>query len=236
VIVAQSRVEEARTTVELARSDLAVARSRAEEARAAFSAAQARLEEAKTGEVASQAAQARAEQAQAEVLRLQAVVKQNELNLSYTTIVAPLDGHVARKTVEPGQNVAVGQALLTVVGEDVWVEANYKETDLRRIGVGMPVRVEVDAYPDLSLTGRVDSVQSGTGAVFSLLPPENATGNYVKVVQRVPVKIVFGALPDDSEYVLAPGMSVVPTVLVNSPRRPADDAAGASARTASDAP
>jgi membrane fusion protein (multidrug efflux system) len=236
VAVAQSRVEEARTMVELARRDLMVAQSRADEVRAAFSAAQASLEEAKTGEVASRAAQARADQAQAEVLRLQSVVKQNELNLSYTTIAAPFDGHVTSKAVEPGQNVAVGQTLLAIVGEEVWVEANYKETDLDRIRVGMRVDVEVDAYPDLSLTGRVDSVQSGTGAVFSLLPPENATGNYVKVVQRVPVKIVFDSLPDDPEYVLAPGMSVVPTVLVNSPLRQAGGAVSATAPGPSDTP
>jgi membrane fusion protein (multidrug efflux system) len=98
------------------------------------------------------------------------------------------------------------------------VEANYKETHLRRIRVGMRVNIAVDAYPDTSFTGRVESVQSGTGAVFSLLPPENATGNYVKVVQRVPVKIVFDPLPDTSDRILVPGMSVVPTVLVNSPR------------------
>jgi membrane fusion protein (multidrug efflux system) len=220
---AESRVAAAAASVELARRDLQAARSSAEEAQAAVSAAQARLAEAKTGEVASRAAEARAGQGEAEVQRLQAVVKQNELNLSYTTIAAPFDGRVTSKAVEPGQNVAVGQALLAVVSENVWVKANYKETHVGRIRVGMLVDIEVDAYPDASFTGRVQSVQSGTGAVFSLLPPENATGNYVKVVQRVPVKIVFDPMPDTSDHILVPGMSVVPKVLVNSPRLAAGD-------------
>jgi membrane fusion protein (multidrug efflux system) len=225
VSVAQAEVDEAQATAETARRDLDVAQSRAEEAKAASSAARARLDEAKTGDVASQAARARASQAQAEVRRLQAVVTQNELNLSYSTITAPIDGRVARKTVEPGQNVAVGQTLLAVVGEEVWVEANYKETDLGRIRVGMRVDITVDSYPGVSFAGRVDSVQSGSGAVFSLLPPENATGSYVKVVQRVPVKIVLERMPDASEYFLAPGMSVVPTVLVHSVPRSVDGSA-----------
>ena len=122
------------------------------------------------------------------------------------------DGFVTKKGVEPGQFVQKGQSLLAIVPRAVWVTANFKETQLTRMRPGQPVDITVDAYPDLTFYGHVDSIQHGTGARFSLLPPENATGNYIKVVQRVPVKIVFGRSKETAHVLLAPGMSVVPDV------------------------
>ena len=144
----------------------------------------------------------------------QAMVEQAELNLSYAKITAPIDGYVTKEAVATGDYVQVGQALMSLVPPRVWVIANFKETQLRNMQPGRPVDISVDAYPNLKLRGHVDSIQAGSGAAFTLLPPENATGNYVKVVQRVPVKIVL----DDQQnlqHVLGPGMSVVPTVAVD---------------------
>jgi len=139
-------------------------------------------------------------------------VKQAQLNLDYTTIRAPIAGRVTRKAVELGQVVAPGQPLLAVVDlDDVWVLANFKETQLTGIKPGQHATVEVDTHPGLVFKAHVDSVQGGSGAVFSLLPPENATGNYVKVVQRIPVKLVLER-GENAQHLLAPGMSVVPTI------------------------
>jgi len=157
--------------------------------------------------------QAAIQTASAGIALSQAAVHQAELNLSYTQVKAPVAGYVTHRTVETGAYVQTGQALMAIVPHDVWVVANFKETQLTHMRAGQLVTVTVDAYPQIQFKGHVDSVQSGTGPRFSLLPPENATGNYVKVVQRVPVKIVL----DDqaaSEYVLGPGMSVVPEVRV----------------------
>jgi membrane fusion protein (multidrug efflux system) len=149
--------------------------------------------------------------AEAQVNQAKAMVTAAELRLSYTKIYAPETGRVTRKNVEPGSYVQTGNALLAIVPPEVWVIANFKETQLDDIRVGQPVDIKVDAYPSRKFHGRVDSIQSGTGSRFSLLPAENATGNYVKVVQRVPLKIVFDDLPKDGVQ-LTPGMSVVPTV------------------------
>ena len=135
-------------------------------------------------------------------------------NLSYTKIYAPVDGHVTRKDVERGAYVQVGQPLLALVEPNVWVVANFKETQLTHMRVGQPVSVEVDAYPEVKFAAHVESFQRGSGAYFSLLPPENATGNYVKVVQRVPVKIVFDDPQQVEKHALGPGMSVTPRVTV----------------------
>jgi membrane fusion protein (multidrug efflux system) len=142
-----------------------------------------------------------------------AKVKQAALNLEYTTIVAPGNGYVTKKSVEPGLMVDRGQPLLRIVplaGADVWVTANFKETDLTDVAPGQPVTMEVDTYPGVTVKGTVDSLQSGTGAVFSLFPPENASGNFVKVVQRVPVKITIDPGQDIPQ--LRVGMSVTPTI------------------------
>lgn len=143
-----------------------------------------------------------------------ASAKQAQLNLDYTTIRAPMTGRVTRKVVEIGQVVAPGQPLLSVVDLDnVWVVANFKETQLTGIKPGQHAEIEVDTHPDVVYKGHVDSVQGGSGAVFSLLPPENATGNYVKVVQRIPVKLVLER-GENARHLLVPGMSVVPTITV----------------------
>ena len=151
--------------------------------------------------------------AEAEVKRLQALVDQAELELSYSKVLAPESGRLARKTVEPGAMFQAGQAMVALVPENVWVVANFKETALGRLRPGQKVSLTVDAYPGIVFRGHVDSIQAGTGAQFSLLPPENATGNFVKIVQRVPVKIVLED-PPDPEHPLAPGMSVLPEVEV----------------------
>ncbi len=151
--------------------------------------------------------------ADAKVASAKASVEQADLNVSYTKIYAPIDGHVTKKSVEVGQLVPVGQPLLAIVSKEKWVIANFKETQLTLMRPGQKAEIKVDTYSSKTFKGHVDSIQRGTGARFSLFPPENATGNYVKVVQRVPVKIVFEEAPD-KKYPLALGMSVVPEVKV----------------------
>jgi len=158
-------------------------------------------------------ARAAAATAESTAAKERGALETDKLNLSYTKILAPQTGRVTRKSLETGAYVAVGQALLSIVPENVWVTANFKETQLTRMHPGQKVAIRVDAYPDRKLEGRIDSIQSGTGERFSMLPPENATGNYVKVVQRIPVKILIDTPPDEG-FRLAPGMSVVPTVTV----------------------
>ena len=172
--------------------------------------------------------QSQTDAAEADVARAQAEVNQARLNLSYTKIYAPISGHVTRKSVEQGAYVQVGQPVLALVDPEVWVVANFKETQLDKMRPGQPVTVTVDTRPGVKLTGHVDSLQRGSGARFSLLPPENATGNYVKVVQRVPVKIVFDDLAQVEQYGLGPGMSVVPMVKVDEPEWPSVAATGIS--------
>ena len=146
---------------------------------------------------------------EAQLEQTRAAQEQAETNLSRTLITAPVAGRVARLTAAKGNYAAVGQALIMFVPRDVWVTANFKETQLVMLRPGQPVDIRIDAYPDRTFKGHVDSIQAGSGTAFSLLPAENATGNYVKIVQRVPVKIVFNERPD---VLLGPGMSVVPTV------------------------
>jgi membrane fusion protein (multidrug efflux system) len=155
------------------------------------------------------------ESAKGNVTTAQGALEQARNNVDYCTITADSDGLITRKDVEPGMYVQVGQQLFSLVPTDVWVTANFKETQLDRIQPGQAVAITVDAYPDRKITGKVQSIQNGTGARFSLLPPENATGNYVKVVQRVPVKIVLDpGQNDDQQHLLSPGMSVEPRVKV----------------------
>jgi membrane fusion protein (multidrug efflux system) len=133
-------------------------------------------------------------------------------NLSYTTVSAPSDGYVTGKSVEVGNQIQAGQPLMAVVAlDDIWIVANFKETQLKNVRPGQRVKIKVDTYPGKVFTGRVDSIMAGTGAVFSLFPPENALGNYVKVVQRIPVKIVFDA-DTDTRHILRIGMSCIPTI------------------------
>jgi membrane fusion protein (multidrug efflux system) len=143
-----------------------------------------------------------------------AALKGAELNLSYTKIYAPAGGYISKRSVEVGNQIQPGQPLMAIVPlNDTWITANFKETQLERVKPGQKVRIAVDTYPDKVFYGKVESVQAGTGAVFSLFPPENATGNYVKIVQRIPVKIILDQGTDPS-HILRIGMSVVPTIFV----------------------
>jgi len=175
----------------------------------------AQLNYAKTGpqQVAVQTARAKAALAQVE--QAQAQLDQAELNLGYTKIVAPANGIITRKSVEVDQNVAAGQNLLTLVSlDDLWITANFKETQLRQMEAGQPVEIEVDATGK-TYHGKITQIGGATGSVLSLFPPENATGNYVKVVQRVPVRIDFTDLKnEDPKQELRPGLSVEPKVRV----------------------
>ena len=177
--------------------------------------ANALLKYAETGPQQVAVQSARAKQAVAQVQAAQAQLDQAKLNLSYAKIVAPEDGIVTRKSVEINQNVSVGQNLLTLVSlEDLWITANFKETQLRHMEAGQPVEIEVDATGK-TYHGKVTQIGGATGSVLSLFPPENATGNYVKVVQRVPVRIDFTNLNvEDQNHLLRPGLSVEPKVRV----------------------
>ena len=134
------------------------------------------------------------------------------LNLSYTTIYAPQDGTVSSRRVEKGMMVNAGSPLFTLVPHEVWVVANFKETQLRGMKPGMPVEIKIDTYPGKVFKGEIDSIQRSSGAKASLFPPENAVGSFVKIVQRIPVKIVFTEKIDQNEYPIIPGMSVVPKI------------------------
>ena len=142
-----------------------------------------------------------------------AQLEQAKLNLEYTRITAPMDGRITRKAVEPGDYVQTGETLFSIVPHEIWIIANFKETQLTHMKPGQPVNIQIDAFPGREFKGHVDSLQAGTGARFSLLPAENATGNYVKVVQRVPVKIRFDESPE-IQALFTPGLSVVPEVKV----------------------
>ncbi len=144
--------------------------------------------------------------AQAQVEAAGAQLKIARLNLGYTKIYAPADGYVAEKSVEVGNQVMPGQALMAVVSSDMWIVANYKETKLKNVQPGQKVKIQIDAYPGKTFKGRVNSIQRGTGAAFSMFPPENATGSFVKIVQRIPVKIVFDGQPE-KKYDFSIGMS-----------------------------
>jgi membrane fusion protein (multidrug efflux system) len=155
----------------------------------------------------------------ARVLQRKAQLEEAELQLSYTRIFAVKDGYITRKSVEPGANIQAGQPLMALVPlQDAWITANYKERQITYIKPGQKVEFSVDTYPGRTFSGRVDSIMAGTGAAFSLLPPENATGNYVKVVQRIPVKIAINNA-SDPDHLLRVGMSVVPTVLTGRTSR-----------------
>jgi membrane fusion protein (multidrug efflux system) len=183
------------------------------QARAASANVEAARSQAKAAEADVTLSQAAVETAGAAVQQAEAKLRQAELNLSYTEVTAPEDGRVTRRVVEQGAYIQPGQSLMAIVPRHYWVIANFKEIQLTHMRPGQPVEVEVDAYPGRTFNGHVESIQNGAGARFSLFPPENATGNYIKVVQRVPVKIVLDDLPGN-DLALGPGMSVVPKVHV----------------------
>ena len=210
--IPQQRYDAAVTAEQQAAASVDGARAAVANAQSHVAQAQAMVQGAETAPQQVAITRAKAGSAEANVARLKAALQQAQLNLQYTVIRAPVTGVVSKKTVEPGEVIQPGQPVLALVNlEDVWVTANFKETQLRNMRPGQPAKIEVDAYGH-TYNGHVDSIGGATGARFSLLPPENATGNYVKVVQRVPVKIIFEK-GQDPHHLLRPGMSVVPTVL-----------------------
>ncbi|HEX2974045.1 MAG TPA: HlyD family secretion protein [Tepidisphaeraceae bacterium] len=213
IAAAEASLEQARAARVFAEHSLTQAQARVGQAEGQVAEAKGKLQSVSVAPQRVAGAQADWRAATAEVERLKGAFRQAELNLSYTKITSPVAGHVTNKQVEPGDYVDKGRVLMAIVSQDLWVVANFKETQLDRIKRGDRVRIQIDAYPGKEYRGHVDSVQRGSGAAFSLLPPENATGNYVKVVQRVPVKIVFDEAIDP-RYPLGPGMSVVPEVKV----------------------
>ena len=211
----RAQVDSAEAQVREAQEEVQVAGSRFAQQKAALERAQADVEGARTAPQQVAATRAHAESSAAKVQQMEAAVEQARLNLGYTTIRAPVSGIVSQRSVEVGQVIQPGQPLFSVVPlDDVWITANFKESDLRNMRPGQRVAISVDAYAGRKYAGHVDSFAAATGARFSLLPPENATGNYVKVVQRVPVKIVLEN-GQNSDHLLRPGMSVVPTVFTD---------------------
>ncbi len=224
---AETKIESAKANLELARANLKLAETdkvRAEKlikeqvipqerydramttydvARAQVRAAEEQLRQAETQKV-TQFSTIRQKEAAAELA---------DLSVNYTKIYSPVDGYVTKKSVQIGNQIQAGQPLMAVVSlDDIWVTANYKETEMGNIRPGQQVKIKVDTFPEKIFAGRVDSIMAGTGVTFSLFPPENATGNYVKVVQRIPVKIVFNG-GEDKNHLLRIGMSVEPTVI-----------------------
>ncbi|HTT63584.1 MAG TPA: HlyD family secretion protein [Bryobacteraceae bacterium] len=212
--VTQAQLKAAQDRVVWSEQGVATARAAAETARAHVRQMRAELAQSTASQRQVLVSSAQAASAAARVQESRANLAAAELNLGYTTIIAPTDGVVTKKSVEPGQIVQPGQALMALIPlKGVWVTANFKETQLAQVRPGQRAEVEVDMY-GRTIAGRVDSIAGGTGARLSLLPPENATGNFVKVVERIPVKIVFDSLPDG--VILRPGMNVDATIITNS--------------------
>jgi membrane fusion protein (multidrug efflux system) len=211
--------------VAAAKANVGVAQSNFDKAMADLGEARARLETALVVERQNaqsrprqqELTEARYRQSAAQVLQRDASVKQAQLNLSYTELKAPVDGVVSKKTAEPGMQLSAGQEIMALVPlDDIWITANFKETQLRKMRVGQKVDIEVDTFGgSRKYRGHIQSIAAAAGSKFSLLPPENATGNYVKVVQRVPVKILLDR-GEDNDHRLLPGMSVTPVVLLNN--------------------
>jgi len=208
----RAAVDSARSQVQEAQAGISVAQSQLMQARAGHAQAAAQLEGAQTAPEQVAAQRARASSADARVLQQRAAVQQAELNVQYATIKAAMGGIVSKKTVEVGQVIQPGQPLMTIIPlDEVWVTANFKETQLQDMRPGQPAVIEVDAYGGRDFKAHVESLAAATGSRFSLLPPENATGNFVKVVQRVPVRIAIDE-KQDAEQLLRPGMSVTAKV------------------------
>jgi len=216
-VISRDRFERAKTQHDTAKASLDAAVKLHKHAEVTAKAHRSTIHQARAALAAEDAALVKATQAlktQGEKIKKQnAISEQARLNLSYTRITAPADGLITRKSVEIGNQLQTGQPIMSVVSmKNAYVLANYKETRLHLIQPGQKVKLKLDAYPGKKFTGMVDSIMAGTGAAFSLFPPENASGNYVKIVQRVPVKIVFDDIKEAEPY-LRVGMSVVPTIL-----------------------
>lgn len=201
------------SAVDAARASASAADQQIKQAQSKLEGSNANLRSAQTGPQQITAIRARADSAQAQAQAKKAALDQAQLNMQYTLVTAPVSGIVTNRTVEVGQNVSIGQEMMKIVDlDDIWVTANFKETQLRRMQVGQAVTIYVDTTGN-DYKGHVQSVAGASGSITSLLPPENATGNYVKVVQRIPVKITFDA-GETREHVLRPGMSVEPKVWI----------------------
>ena len=208
---ARATLDAEKETVNEATQNISVAENNVKQAQTRVEQADAQIQAALTGPDQVRVTQAKAQSAGAKVEEQKAMLDQAELNLQYTTIVAPIDGVVGKKSIAVGQNISPGQLLMQVVPlEGLWVTANFKETQLKKMRVGQPVKISVDAY-DREYMGKVERIAGASGARFSLLPPENATGNYVKVVQRIPVRIALDPR-QNRDHLLRQGMSVTPTV------------------------
>lgn len=205
-VIPREQYDKAKTTYDVAVAQVKAAKERIKQLEASLETQKAVVKQTETSLIPQQA----------QIQQKEATLKGTELSKSYTIIYSPSDGYIAKKSVETGNQIQPGQSLMAVVPlDDIWITANYKETQLERVKLGQKVKIIVDTYPGKVFYGKVESVQAGTGAVFSLFPPENATGNYVKIVQRIPVKIILDQDTDPSHN-LRIGMSVVPTILVNS--------------------
>lgn len=214
VNASQSRVNEAEANVRTTRETYRQSVAQVSLSQSQVGESQGRLQDAAAAPERVEVSQSQVGSAEASIQAAEALVAQAELELTYTTITAPEDGFVTRKTVEEGQLVQVGTPLMAISqSEEMWVVANFKETQLEYMQPGQKVDIEIDAFPSEDFKGHVESLQAGTGSRFSVLPAENATGNFVKVVQRVPVKIVFDE-PAERTSRLVPGMSAEPTVKV----------------------
>ena len=217
---AQANFKAMQTNIDVAKKDLdrytnlyekgAVSKQTLDAAQAKYDSAQANLTKAEE----SLLSQGGNKVADADLKEAKAMRDKAKLNLSYTNIYAPQNGTVSSRRVEKGMYVNVGTPLFVIVPEDVWIVANYKENQLRHMKPGQEVNIKIDTYPDHVFKGKVDSIQRASGAKSSMFPPENAVGSFVKIVQRIPVKIVFTEKIDPNEYNIVPGMSVVPKVKV----------------------
>jgi membrane fusion protein (multidrug efflux system) len=223
-VVPDSRLDEAEATARSNEAQVGAARAKLESVRKQKASLEAEMDGLKanvalaaTGEDVAVIKARQVEAQKAKVQLAKSRLKQAELDLAYTTVPSPVDGYVTRKKVEPGLMVSRGQPLMAVVPlspEELWITANYKETQLTKVHPGQEVIIKVDTYPGLQLKGKVDSIMAGTGSVFSLFPPENATGNFVKVVQRIPVKITLDLKGPQAPPSLRIGMSAIPTIMV----------------------
>jgi membrane fusion protein (multidrug efflux system) len=203
--ISSQEFETSKTTASAASSSAAAAKEKTASDKAKVDSARATLEAGRQAYIRAQA-----QSAQSDV-----DVRAADLNFSYTRITAPIAGRITRKAIAAGDYVQAGQQIMALVPYNVWVTANFKETQLKKIRVGQPVSVSIDSLAGKTFAAHIESIQAGSGAAFSLLPPENAVGNFVKVVQRVPVRIVFDA-PLRTEHVVGPGMSVMPSVKVRN--------------------
>jgi membrane fusion protein (multidrug efflux system) len=202
----------AKQDVDTTKANLDSAQGALNAAKATQTASQAQVE---AGKAAVDSAEAQLESANANVAASEAAVRDSELQLSYCNVIAPVSGRIAQKTVQTGNRLTVGQALMAVVEDNVWILANLKETQLERVQIGQPVEIKIDALPHYKFAGRVDSMQPGSGSNFALLPPDNATGNFIKIVQRVPIKILFD--PESIRPVrdkIVPGLSTEPSIAI----------------------